>query len=343
MEQVTLNINFEQFNSKFALMDYFDTEDKCKQAIAQERWGDGEAVCPYCGCSHTYMTKEGRYICKECASHFSVTVGTIFENTKLSLRKWFLAMYEVSSTKKGVSSHQLARDLAVTQKTAWFMLHKVRGLYCITDEVALSKEVEMDELYLGGKESNKHESKRTEGTQGRSTKTKTPIFGMLERDGNVVAMKVENTQGATLMPIVEQFVEEGATTYTDESNIYNSLSKKGYEHLFVNHSKREYVRAKDIHTNGIEGFWAHFVRVVFSTYHCVSKDYVQRYIDEQAYRWNTRKESASYRFHDMFSKACKHFDYCDVLALSSVVDVEYMMFKRDVYYHWYAHRKNGVA
>ncbi len=287
------------------------------------------------------MTAEGRYICKDCHKHFSVTVGTIFENTKISLRKWFMAMYLISSHKKGVSSCQLARDIKVTQKTAWFILHKVRGLYGQSDSASLNGEVEMDEMYLGGREANKHESKHTEGTQGRSTKTKTPIFGMLERDGKVVAMKVENTQGKTLMPIVSQFVESGSTTYTDEANIYHSLTKNGYEHLFVNHSQREYVRAKDIHTNGIEGFWAHFKRVVFSTYHCVSKDYVQRYIDEQVYRWNTREEKASYRFHDMFSKAVKSFTYSDVLSLSSVVDDEYRVFAHNVYYHWYIQHKSA--
>ena len=338
MEQ-TLHINFAQFNSLIQIADYFQSEDVCKQAIAQERWGDGEAVCPYCGSTHTHMTAEGRYICNDCNTHFSVTVGTIFENTKVSLRKWFLAMYLVSSHKKGVSSCQLARDIKVTQKTAWFMLHKIRGLFGITDETVLEGTVEMDEMYLGGRETNKHESKRTEGTQGRSTKTKTPIFGMIQRDGKVVAMKVEDTKGATLLPIVEQFVEEGATTYTDELSSYNGLSKKGYNHLFVSHKQREYVRANDIHTNGIEGFWAHFKRVVFGTYHCVSKDYVQRYIDEQTYRWNTREEKASVRFHDMFTKSVKHFDYSDVLSLSSVVDDEYRVFAHNVYYHWYMHNK----
>ena len=127
MEQI--HINFAKFDSLIQIADYFHSEDVCKQAIAQERWGDGEAVCPYCGCTHTYMTAEGRYICNNCNSHFSVIVGTIFENTKVSLRKWFLAMYLVSSHKKGVSSCQLARDIKVTQKTAWFMLHKIRGLY----------------------------------------------------------------------------------------------------------------------------------------------------------------------------------------------------------------------
>ena len=341
MEQTTPHINFAQFNSLIALVDYFDSEAKCKQAIAQQRWGDGEAVCPYCGCTHTYTCTDGRYSCPNCKRKFNVTVGTIFENTKLSLRKWFMAMYLVSSTKKGVSSHQLARDLAVTQKTAWFILHKVRGLYGITDEIELDGKVEMDEMYLGGRETNKHESKKVEGTQGRSTKTKTPIFGMIQRDGKVVAMKVENTQGATLLPIVEQFVESGATTYTDELSAYNGLSKKGYNHLFVSHKQREYVRANDIHTNSIEGFWAHFKRVVFGTYHCVSKDYLPRYIDEQTYRWNTREEKASVRFHDMFKKAVKQFDYNDVLSLSTVVDTEYRAFKHNVYYHWYMHKKSA--
>ena len=336
-----IHINFTRFNSLIQIADYFSSEEICKAAIAQQRWGDGEAVCPYCGCSHTYMTAEGRYICKECASHFSVLVGTIFENTKISLRKWFMAMYLISSHKKGISSCQLARDINVTQKTAWFILHKIRGLYGQSDATVLDGEVEMDEMYLGGRETNKHESKRTEGTQGRSTKTKTPIFGMIERDGSVVAMKVGDTKGATLLPIVGQFVADTARVYTDEYIAYNALDKK-YCRQFVNHKQREFVRANDIHTNSIEGFWAHFKRVVFGTYHMVTKDYLQRYIDEQVYRWNTRDEKASFRFSDMFSKACKKFDYNDVLSLSNVVDVEYRKFQSAVYYHWYASNKKSA-
>lgn len=335
----TLHINFTKFNSLIQLTDFFNSEEKCKAAIAQERWGDGEVVCPYCGSTHCHICKDGRYICKGCQNKFSVTVGTIFENTKISLRKWFMAMYLISTHKKGVSSCQLARDLDITQKTAWFILHKVRGLYGQSDATALDGDVEMDEMYLGGKEANKHESKKVEGTQGRSTKTKTPIFGMIERDGKVIAMKVEDTKGVTLIPIVSQFVADTARVYTDELSAYNKLETNGYYHQIVNHGKREFVRAKDIHTNSIEGFWAHFKRVVFGTYHCVSKDYLPRYIDEQVYRWNTREEKASYRFHDMFSKACKHFDYSDVLSLSSVVDDEYRVFAHNVYFHWYMHHK----
>ena len=186
-------IDFTQFDSLLQVADYFTTNDICKQAIAEARWADGVAVCPYCGGRHCKVGKDGRYLCKDCNRKFNVTVGTIFENTKLPLRKWFMAMYLISSNKKGVSSCQIMRDINVTQKTSWFLLHKIRGLYGITDAIALDGEVEMDEMYLGGREINKHESKKTEGTQGRSTKTKTPIFGMIQRGGNVVAMKVDDT------------------------------------------------------------------------------------------------------------------------------------------------------
>ena len=323
--------NSIQFKSIVAVITYFSSEDVCKQALAEARWG-GDVVCPHCGQHHCVRRADGRFRCNMCKHNFSCTTGTIFENTKLPLQKWFIAMYLISSHKKGVSSCQIARDCEVSQKTAWFMLQKIRGLFAQSDCVSLKGKVEMDEMYLGGRETNKHESKRTEGTQGRSTKTKTPIFGMQQRNGNVVAMKVSDTKGATLMPIVCQFVESGATTYTDEANIYSQLANNGYIHEFVNHSQREYVRACDIHTNGIEGFWAHFKRVIFSTYHMVSKDYLQRYIDEQVYRWNTRKESASYRFEDMFNRAVKSFGYADVMSLSSVVDVVAWKKKHDSYY-----------
>lgn len=163
-----MNIDFTQFDSLFSVMEYFTTDQICKQTIAQSRWSDGDVVCPYCGGHHCHLCKDNRYLCKHCNHKFNVTVGTIFENTKISLRKWFIAMYLISSHKKGIASHQLARDIKVTQKTAWFILQKVRTLYGQTVN-ELSGEVECDEAYIGGREKNKHESKRTEGTQGRST------------------------------------------------------------------------------------------------------------------------------------------------------------------------------
>ena len=325
-------INFSIFKSLIAVINHFNNEEICKKTLAEVRWG-ADVVCPHCGKHHCTKRADGRFRCNACKHNFSCLTGTMFENTKLPLQKWFVAMYLMSSHKKGVSSCQIMRDCEVTQKTAWFILQKIRDNMGQSDIKALMGTVEMDEMYLGGREANKHQDKHVEGTQGRSTKTKTPIFGMQQRNGNVVAIKVEDTKGATLMPIVSQFVESGATTYTDEANIYNKLTENGYIHQFVNHSQREYVRASDIHTNSIEGFWAHFKRVIFSTYHMVSKDYLQRYIDEQVYRWNTRKESASFRFEDMFKRAAKSFDYTDVLALSSVVSIEHFREYRVMYYN----------
>ena len=304
-------VNFGQFNSLISVINHFHDESICKDALADARWGD-DVVCPICGQHHCTKRKDGRYRCNNCKHNFSATVGTIFENTNLPLKKWFIALYLISSHKKGVSSHQLARDCEVTQKTAWYMLHKIRTLFAQDDAVALDGEVEIDEMYLGGRETNKHESKKTEGTQGRSTKTKTPIFGMVQRNGKVIAMKVEDTKAKTLMPIIKQFVRENAHLLTDELVSYRGLNKEGYNHDYVSHGTKEFVRPNGIHTNSVEGFWAHFKRVVFGTYHFVSKTYLQRYIDEQLYRWNTRKASTSERFSDMFAKSIGIVRYWDV-------------------------------
>ncbi len=304
-------IDFKHFNSIFEIAEYFNSKERCLRAIRDSRWEKGDVVCPYCGAHHCVERADGRYRCHHCKRNFSVLVGTIFENTKISLIKWFMAMYLISSHKKGVSSHQLGRDIHVTQKTAWFILHKVRTLYQQYDTPALQGEVEMDEMYLGGREFNKHESKRTEKTQGRSTKTKTPIFGMIERDGLVRAMKVENTQAKTLMPIIKQFVAENTTVFTDEMAAYNGLANEGYVHGIIRHGIKEYSKGC-ITTNAIEGFWGHFKRMVFGTYHFVSKAYLQRYIDEAVYRYNTRKADEGVRFSEMFNAAIKQCSYKDV-------------------------------
>lgn len=178
-------IDFSRFDNLFSLVQYFNTDEVCKNTIIEYRWGkaDGtvEVVCPYCGSVHCVTRKDGKFRCKDCKRNFSCLVGTIFQNTNVSLTKWFMAMYLISSHKKGISSCQLARDIAVTQTTAWYMLHKVRTLFAQDDSEALEGEVECDEVYIGGKEKWKHQSMRTPNTQGRSTKTKTPVFGMMER------------------------------------------------------------------------------------------------------------------------------------------------------------------
>ena len=315
-------IDFARFDSIFSLTDYFSTEDRCRKAIRDSRWEKGDVVCPYCGGHHCVERKDGRYRCNHCKRNFAVTVGTIFENTKISLRKWFIAMYLISCHKKGISSVQLATDIHVTQKTAWFILHKVRTLF-VQEDVVLSGVVECDEMYLGGRETNKHEIKKTKGTQG-GAKTKTPVFGMTMKwktqdvdteTGEVrekthtyeVAKKVADTKASTIIPIIEHFVAKGSTVVTDESSIYNGLDRN-YNHVFVCHGEKEFT-VGSFTTNGIEGFWGHFKRVIFGTYHFVSMAYLERYIDEAVFRFNTKEADESARFSHMFRKAIGKCDY----------------------------------
>ena len=307
-------IDFKKFNSVISLTSYFNSNEKCKQAIIESRWSDGDVVCPYCGGHHCVTRKDGKFRCKHCGKNFSCLVGTIFENTKLPLIKWFLAMYFISSHKKGISSYQLATNIEVTQNTAWYMLQKVRLLYPQTDDESFEGTVECDEVYIGGKEKWKHKSMRTPNTQGRSTKTKTPGFGMMERSTcenekgelenitYVHAFVVENTNRATLQPIIQQFVAEGSRVITDELSAYNGLAELGYTHAVVAHGAEEYADG-DVFTNSIEGFWSHFRRMIVGCYHDVSDEHLQSYIDEAAYRWNTRKMSESERFAHMFDKS----------------------------------------
>ena len=307
-------IDFKKFNSVISLTSYFTSDEKCKQAIIESRWSDGDVVCPYCGGHHCAVRKDGKFRCKHCGKNFSCLVGTIFENTKLPLIKWFLAMYFISSHKKGISSYQLATNIEVTQTTAWYMLQKVRLLYPQSDAEAFDGTVECDEVYIGGKEKWKHKSMRTPKTQGRSTKTKTPVFGMMERSTfenekgeienitYVHAFVVENTNRATLQPIIQQFVADDSRVITDELSAYNGLAELGYTHAVVAHGAEEYANG-DVFTNSIEGFWSHFRRMIVGCYHDVSDEHLQQYIVEAVYRWNTRKTSESERFTDMFAKS----------------------------------------
>ena len=223
-------------------------------------------------------------------------------------------MYLISSHKKGISSHQLSRDIDVTQSTAWYMLQKIRLLYPQSDDDKFDGTVECDEVYVGGKEKWKHKSMRTPHTQGRSTKTKTPVFGMMERSvlinhhgeeediTYVRAFVVENTARATLEPIIRENIEEDSLVITDELNAYNGLEDMGYSHAIVNHGAEEYANG-DVFTNSIEGFWSHFRRMISGCYHDVSDGNLQSYINEAVYRWNTRKMSGGDRFAQMFAKS----------------------------------------
>lgn len=306
-----MKVNFEKFESLFSVINYFNTEDKCREALAQVRWSDGDVICPYCGQHHCHQRKDKRYYCLKCNCNFSVKVGTIFENTKISLRKWFVAMYLISTHKAGISSCQLAKDIATTQKTAWFMLHKIRTLYAQDDSIELTGDVECDEAYIGGKEKYKHESKKTKKNQGRSLKTRSAVFGMVQRKGKVIAIHTPDVTGSTLTTLIGQFVKEGANVHTDELGAYNQLDADKYVHFVINHHQQEFVRG-DVYTNTIEGFWTSVKRMVMGIYHQISKKYLQRYIDEAAWRYNTRETDGSDLFCEMFKRSLNIVRYSDV-------------------------------
>jgi transposase-like protein len=295
-----------RFDNLDKLYTYFNSQAKCIHFIEQWLYPDGQIPCPYCGSVHTYQRGDShRHICKDCGGSFSILQRTIFENTKLPLRKWFAAIYLFSAHKKGISSHQLHRDLGVTQKTAWYMLQRIRMLVGQNPDYVLKGDVEIDETYFGGKEAFKHESKKAQpkegkGKQNRGLSDKVPVFGMVERGGKAVVIPLENTRLETIYPIIKRQVSTSANVYTDESHLYKGLVEQGFvNHSTVNHSKKEYKRGRST-TNTVEGMWSHFNRMVTGVYHHVSKEHLYRYIDESTFRWNTRKWNSAFRFAEMF-------------------------------------------
>ncbi|MCQ2235218.1 MAG: IS1595 family transposase, partial [Paludibacteraceae bacterium] len=258
-----------KFKSIIDLCVYFSNDANAYSFLEKLRWGT-TVVCPYCGSIHTFKIGEGhRHKCNDCKKSFTALVGMVFQSTKLPLVKWFGAMF-LANHSKGISSVQLAKDLQITQKTAWFILQKVRNMMVQDDTLRLCN-TQCDELYYGGREKNKHKSKKTSRTQGRSTKTKTPIFGMVDSEGLAVVKVVPNAKAKTLMPIIKKYVLPNCRVWTDELNAYKQLPKAGFKHEFVKHKDDKFVKWNGVTTNKIEGLWGEFQRMVIGTYHRLSK------------------------------------------------------------------------
>jgi transposase-like protein len=301
--------DLRDFDSLIELFDYFSTEEKCQEYFELLRW-NGVASCPYCESERVNKLngKTKKFKCYGCRKTFGIKVGTIFQDSNLSLRKWFVAIYLVTSgDKKGTSSYALAKNLKISQKSAWFVLQRIRESYNEPTAV-FTNPVEVDETFVGGIEANKHQNKRTENNQGRSTKTKTAVIGILERQGKVYAVPVVNTKGATVLPIMRSKVASGNTIYSDEYKPYRAL-KNDYVHEFVCHKVEEYVKG-EAHTNNLENYWSHVKRTIVGTYHQVSRKHLGRYLHETSFRYNNRTLSNGSLFDvALANSANKRIDY----------------------------------
>jgi len=269
---------------------HFSDEQVCIDTVAAMRWPHGKPDCPACGrTEHYYLATQKRWKCKECWKQFSVKVGTIFEDSPLSLTKWLPAMWMLVSCKNGISSYELGGALGISQNSAWFMLHRLRLALQERPLVKLGgsgNSVEVDETFIGGKARNMHVSERKRRITGTGTKDKTAVMGILERGGKIRTTVVPNRKKHELQSQVRKHVEAGTALYSDALLSYEGLATD-YAHQVVDHAV-QYVDGC-VHTNGLENFWSLLKRGISGTYVSVEPFHLFRYLDEQAFRFNNRK------------------------------------------------------
>ena len=279
---------------------YFADERTCFDFVASLRWLDGHPVCPHCGNNTVYFLSTRKIFkckAKECRKQFSIKTGTIFEDSAIKLDKWLIAMWKLANAKNGISSYELHRALGITQKSAWFVLHRIRTAMQTGSIEKLSGEVESDETYIGPNAKNMHWDKRKDlQVMSGYPDHKTAVMGMVQRGGKIKATVLKRRNLATMSKILAENIEQGSTVITDEAKQYVHL-RENYIHEVINHS-REYVKG-NIHTNNIENFWSLLKRTIKGTYVSVSPAHLQKYVEEQVFRYNERKGTDQQRFVSM--------------------------------------------
>lgn len=274
----------------------FSNEQFCIDLISAMRWVDGRAACPNCaGTNVHFMASRKVWQCKnkECKKQFSVKVGTIFEDSAITLENWLMAMWQIVNAKNGISSYELHRALGITQKSAWFVLHRIRTAMTVGSIEKLSGEVECDETYVCGKGRNMHIKKCKELQMTRGYKHKTGVMGMVQRGGKVRAKVIKLADTPTLLGAISENVEVGSTVVTDDHGGYRNITEE-YVHEVINHTV-EYVR-ENVHTNSIENFWSLLKRTIKGTYVSVAPEHLQKYVEEQSFRYNARMANDQQRF-----------------------------------------------
>ncbi len=271
---------------------HFADPDNCLKFMVERRWPNG-VTCPTCGRTDVrFISTRRMWECKEkhAKKQFSVKIGTIFEDSALPLDKWLIAMWMVANCKNGVSSYEVARTLGITQKSAWFMLHRIRMAMQNDSTSKLGgrgNEVEVDETFIGGAARFMHSDKRKRRITETGTKDKTAIVGMLERGGEVRAAVVGNRRKHLLQTKIRAHIKAGSAIYTDALMSYQGLKHQGFEHQVIDHAEK-YVDGQ-VHTNGLENFWSLLKRGLKGTYISVEEFHLFRYLDEQVFRFNLRK------------------------------------------------------
>jgi transposase-like protein len=270
--------------STFQLFEMIPDQEAARTYIEGMLWPNGP-ICPVCGIGERVSPRKGKvgfYHCNQCKEDFTVRTGTVFERSHVPLHKWVYAIYLVVTARKGISSMQLAKEIGVTQKTAWFVLGRLREA-CGDNFEKLKGIIEIDEAWIGGSEKNKHADKRQPGRQGGAGKA--AVLGMRERGGRTKMQAVKRANQPTVEFAILDSVEAGATIHTDENRIYNGLTALDYQHETINHSAGEYVR-DGISTNSIEAVWAVLKRGIYGTFHHVSAKHLDRYVREFTFRLN---------------------------------------------------------
>jgi transposase-like protein len=279
-------------------MRHFSDEQVCIDTVAKMRWPNGPE-CPACSHNeHYYLKTQKRWKCKECYKQFTVKLGTIFEDSPLGLDKWLAALWMLVNCKNGISSYEIGKDMGISQKAAWFMLHRLRLALqkgSVTKLGGPGTEVEVDETFIGGKARNMHKERRSRLKHYGRAEDKAIVMGILHRGGNVHAKVVPSAKKPVLRAELKNAVADGSTVYTDEAIAYYDL-KEEYEHRVINHLEK-YVDGR-VSTNGIENFWSLLKRGLNGTYIAVEPFHLFRYVDEQVFRYNSRKDSSGKKMKD---------------------------------------------
>jgi transposase-like protein len=300
---------------------FFSDYENCRKFMVTLRWPDGVVHCPFCGETHVVYLENARvWKCygKHERAKFSLKVGTIFEDSAVPLEKWLPVVWMIANCKNGISSYEVARAIGVTQKTAWFMLHRIRKAMQSQTFLKLTGEVEVDETFIGGKARNMHVAQRQRRITGTGGKDKTVVMGILERGGEVRTTVVENRKKKALQQEIKKHVEAGSALYSDELKSYDGLAGE-YAHEVINHAVA-YVDGK-VHTNGMENFWSLFKRGIHGTYVSVEPFHLFRYLDEQTFRFNNRKDEEGDfgRFRLAMSKILgKRLTYDELIGMAEM-------------------------